>query len=79
MFTAWRRSVFVGGLLEGEVPCTGQLQRIEFDERWEEIRRELLLRELKQRIRDVREGPDGRICAHRPVSGLAARPALALR
>jgi glucose/arabinose dehydrogenase len=59
VFTAWRRSAFVGGLREGEVPRTGQLQRIEFNERWEEIRREPLLRELKQRIRDVREGPDG--------------------
>lgn len=59
VFTAWRRSAFVGGLREGEVPRTGQLQRIVFNERWEEIRREPLLRELKQRIRDVREGPDG--------------------
>jgi glucose/arabinose dehydrogenase len=59
VFTAWRRSAFVGGLREGEVPRTGQLQRIEFNERWEEIRRESLLGELKQRIRDVREGPDG--------------------
>jgi glucose/arabinose dehydrogenase len=59
VFTAWRRSAFVGGLREGEVPRTGQLQRIEFNDRWEEIRREPLLRDLKQRIRDVREGPDG--------------------
>jgi glucose/arabinose dehydrogenase len=59
VFTAWRRNAFVGGLREGEVPRTGQLQRIEFNDRWEEIRREPLLRELKQRIRDVREGPDG--------------------
>ena len=59
VFTAWRRSAFVGGLREGEVPRTGQLQRIEFNDRWEELRREPLLRELKQRIRDVREGPDG--------------------
>ncbi len=59
VFTAWRRSAFVGGLREGEVPRTGQLQRIEFNDRWEEIRREPMLRELKQRIRDVREGPDG--------------------
>jgi glucose/arabinose dehydrogenase len=41
------------------VPRTGHIQRIEFNERWEEIRREPLLVELKQRIRDVREGPDG--------------------
>jgi glucose/arabinose dehydrogenase len=59
VFTGWRRNAFVGGLREGEVPRTGQLQRIEFNERWEEIRRETLLRELNQRIRDVREGPDG--------------------
>ena len=59
VFTAWRRSAFVGGLREGEVPRTGHIERIEFNERWEEIRREPLLHELKQRIRDVREGPDG--------------------
>jgi glucose/arabinose dehydrogenase len=41
------------------VPRSGQLQRIEFNDRWEEIRRESLLGELEQRIRDVREGPDG--------------------
>jgi len=58
-FPAWRGNVFVGGLREGEVPHTGQLQRIEFNEKWEEVRREPMLRELKQRIRDVREGPDG--------------------
>jgi glucose/arabinose dehydrogenase len=59
VFTSWKRNVFVGGLRQGEVPRTGQLQRIEFNEKWEEIRREPLLRELHQRIRDVREGPDG--------------------
>jgi len=59
VFTAWRRSAFVGGLRQGEVPHTGQMQRIEFNDRWEEIRREPMLRELDQRIRDVREGPDG--------------------
>jgi glucose/arabinose dehydrogenase len=58
-FPQWKRSVFVGGLREGEVPRTGQLQRIMFNDTWEEIRREPMLRELKQRIRDVRQGPDG--------------------
>lgn len=58
-FPGWKRSFFVGGLREGETPRTGQLQRIEFNDRWEEIRREPMLRELKQRIRDVRQGPDG--------------------
>jgi hypothetical protein len=60
VFTGWRRNAFVGGLREGEVPRTGQLRRIEFNDRWEEIRRETLPREVpNQRIRDVREGPDG--------------------
>jgi glucose/arabinose dehydrogenase len=58
-FPAWKGNVFVGGLREGEVPHTGQLQRIIFNDRWQEVRREPLLRELKQRIRDVRQGPDG--------------------
>jgi glucose/arabinose dehydrogenase len=60
-FPRWQRSFFVGGLREGETPRTGHMQRIEFNERWQEIRREPLLRELKQRIRDVRQGPDGLI------------------
>jgi glucose/arabinose dehydrogenase len=49
----------VAGLREGGVPRTGHLERIVFNERWEELRREPLLAELKQRLRDVREGPDG--------------------
>lgn len=59
VFTGWKRNFFVGGLREGEIAPSGQIHRIEFNERWEEIRREPLLRELKQRIRDVRQGPDG--------------------
>jgi glucose/arabinose dehydrogenase len=59
VFPGWKRSFFVGGMREGETPRTGQMQRIEFNERWEEIRREPMLRELKQRVRDVRQGPDG--------------------
>jgi len=51
--------VFVAGLREGGIPRTGQIQRIEFNEKWEELRREPMLAELKQRLRDVRQGPDG--------------------
>jgi len=58
-FPAWQRNAFVGGLREGEVPRSGQLERIVFNEKWQDIRRESLLRELHQRIRDVRQGPDG--------------------
>jgi aldose sugar dehydrogenase len=58
-FPAWKGNLFVGGMREGEIPRTGQLQRIMFNEKWEELRREPMLRELHQRIRDVRQGPDG--------------------
>ncbi|GIT63851.1 MAG: hypothetical protein Ct9H300mP22_2510 [Gammaproteobacteria bacterium] len=43
----------------GGIPGTGHLQRIVFNENMEEVRRELMLTELRRRIRDVREGPDG--------------------
>lgn len=59
VFGGWERNAFVGGLRYGETPRTGMVQRIEFNENWEEIRREPMLLELKQRIRDVSEGPDG--------------------
>jgi glucose/arabinose dehydrogenase len=58
-FPHWKRNLFVGGLREGGIPRTGQIQRIVFNERWEELRREPILMDLKQRIRDVRQGPDG--------------------
>jgi glucose/arabinose dehydrogenase len=58
-FPNWRRNLFVGGMREGEVSPTGQLQRIVFNDKWQELRRESLLRDLHQRIRDVRQGPDG--------------------
>jgi glucose/arabinose dehydrogenase len=44
---------------EGEMSPTGKLDRIVFNDKWEELRRESLLRDLHQRIRDVRQGPDG--------------------
>ena len=43
----------------GEIPGTGHLERILFNEKMQELRRESLLTELRQRIRDVRQGPDG--------------------
>lgn len=58
-FPAWQGNLFVGSLMVGRVGGTGHLERIVFNARGEEIRREWLLTELKQRIRDVRQGPDG--------------------
>lgn len=58
-FPKWKGDVFVGSLRTGEIPGTGHLERILFNDKWEELRREALLRELRQRIREVRQGPDG--------------------
>ncbi len=58
-FPAWKGNVFVGSMRTGEIPGTGHLERIVFNDKQEELRRETMLTELRQRIRDVRQGPDG--------------------
>jgi aldose sugar dehydrogenase len=58
-FPAWRGNVFVGSMRTGGIPGTGHLERIVFNAKTEELRRESMLNELKQRIREVRQGPDG--------------------
>jgi glucose/arabinose dehydrogenase len=58
-FPAWKNNLFVGAMRFGEVPRTGHLLRIVFNDNWEEMRREMLLTDLHQRIRDVAQGPDG--------------------
>lgn len=58
-FPHWKRNVFVAGLREGGVPRTGHIERIVFNEQWLEVRREPMLVDLQQRLRDVRQGPDG--------------------
>lgn len=55
----WKGDLFVGGVRTGEVPGTGRLDRILLNDKMEELRRETLLAELHQRIRDVKQGPDG--------------------
>ena len=44
----WKGDVFVGSLRFGEIPGTGHLERILFDEKNEELRREWLLADLRQ-------------------------------
>jgi glucose/arabinose dehydrogenase len=56
---AWQGDLFVGGLREGEIPGTGQLQRIRLNALDQEIRRENLLNELRFRIRGAHQGVDG--------------------
>ena len=58
-FPAWQGDLFVGSMTVGRMQRTGHLERIVFNRRGQEVRREWLLTELKQRIRDVRQGPDG--------------------
>ena len=58
-FPSWKGNLFVGSARRGEVPRTGGLERVVMNDKLEELRRETLLTELHQRIRDVRQGPDG--------------------
>jgi glucose/arabinose dehydrogenase len=58
-FPNWKNNLFVGGMRQGEVPRSGHMDRIDFNEKWEELHRESILRELQNRIRDIRQGPDG--------------------
>ena len=55
----WQGNLFVGGVRTGEIPGTGHLDRILFNDKTEELRRESLLVDLHQRIRDVKQSPDG--------------------
>ena len=58
-FPAWKGNLFVGSARRGEIPRTGGLERVVLNDQFEELRRETLLTALHQRIRDVRQGPDG--------------------
>ena len=54
-FPQWKGNIFVGGL-------SGQsLHRLAFNDKGGLLGREALLTEARQRIRDVRQGPDGNI------------------
>ena len=58
-FPEWRGSAFVGSMMAGRIRWTGHIQRLTFNELGHSISREPILIELRQRIRDVRPGPDG--------------------
>jgi aldose sugar dehydrogenase len=62
-FPAWTGDLFVGALREGRIQRTGHIQRVLLNRFGEEVGREAILSELGQRIRDVRQGPDGLIYA----------------
>ena len=58
-YHGWPRARFGRDSRVGEIEGTGHLQRIVFNAKMEEIRGESMLTELRQRIREVRQGPDG--------------------
>jgi len=58
-FPAWKGNLFVSSARIGEIPRTGGLERVVVNEELGELRRERLLTELRQRIANVRQGPDG--------------------
>jgi glucose/arabinose dehydrogenase len=60
-FPEWRGNAFVGSLMAGRIRWSGHVQRITFNEEGRAIMREPVLMQLRQRIRDVRPGPDGLI------------------
>lgn len=58
-FPGWKNNVFVGAMLGGAAQGFPHLERIVFNQDGDETSRQSLLTDLKQRIRDVRQGPDG--------------------
>ena len=52
-FPAWKGDLFIGGM------STTQLHRVVLNRSGLPIRRQALMTELNQRIRDVKQGPDG--------------------
>ena len=60
-FPKWKGNIFVGSIQRGRIPGTGGLERVVFNDKLWELRRERILQDLHQRVRDVRQGPDGLI------------------
>ena len=55
----WQDNMLVGSMMEGRIPGTGHIERVVFNSRGQEIRRESLLRQLNSRVTGVAQGPDG--------------------
>ena len=57
-FPEWQGDLFVGAMMVARMPGMGHLERISFNQNGEQGR-EWLLADLHQRIRDIKQGPDG--------------------
>ena len=60
-FPYWQGDLFIAAMQKGQIPGTGQIVRIKFNQQGQEIRQESLLTDLRQRMRDIKQGPDGRL------------------
>jgi glucose/arabinose dehydrogenase len=60
-FPAWKGNLMVGSVVRGRTNGATGVERVVFNDRMWETRRETFLAELKQRIRDIRQGRDGLI------------------
>ena len=60
-FPGWKGNLMVGSVVRGRTNGDSGVERVVFNDQMWETRRETFLRELKQRIRDIRQGPDGLI------------------
>jgi glucose/arabinose dehydrogenase len=60
-FPQWKGNALVGAMRFGEIANTGHLQRVVFNANGDEVRREMMLTDLRQRIRAVKQAPDGTI------------------
>lgn len=77
-FPFWQGNAFVGSMIMGRTPMTGHVQRITFSDEGVALAREPILQSLRQRIRDVRQGPDGLLYVltdHDPGAVLRISPA----
>ncbi len=59
VFPEWQGNALVGSMMQGRIRWSGHVQRLTFNEAGHSINREPILAHLRQRIRDVRSGPDG--------------------
>jgi aldose sugar dehydrogenase len=60
-FPAWKGNLMVGSVIRGRANGASGVERVVFNDKMWETRRETFLSELKQRIRDIRQGADGLI------------------
>ena len=60
-FPAWKGNLMVGSIVRGRTNGASGVERVVFNDKMWETRRETFMTELKQRIRDVRQSPDGLI------------------